>query len=206
MQKELNPLLPTIGILLFEGFLSNELVAPLDVFSRPDHGGKKRFNVITIGKEIIPFRSEEGLLVLPDFGFAEAPPLDVLIVPSSMDPAIQVRDQELVDFIRQQNESTAYTASHCAGAFLIGASGIADGHKIVTYCGGSVSLQEQYPRLIVQDDQLNRVVSDGKFISSNGNLVSYPASLDLLEKMTSREHRHFVEKELLIDKLHSYEH
>jgi transcriptional regulator GlxA family with amidase domain len=91
--------------------------------------------------------------------------------------------------------------SHCAGAFILGASGVADNKKIVTYCGGSKSLQDEFPKLLVQNDNIAKVVQDGKIISSNGNLVSYLGSLDLLEKMTSKEHRLHVEQELLLHKL-----
>jgi hypothetical protein len=69
------------------------------------------------------------------------------------------------------------------------------------YCGGSESLQKEYTSLVVQDDSVNRVVSDGKIISSNGNLVRYLASLELLEKMTGIKIRNQVENELLLHKL-----
>jgi hypothetical protein len=51
------------------------------------------------------------------------------------------------------------------------------------------------------DDNIVSVVKDGKIISSNGSLVSYLASLDLLELMTSPAHRKYVEEQLLINKL-----
>jgi hypothetical protein len=44
-------------------------------------------------------------------------------------------------------------------------------------------------------------VEDGKFISSNGNLASYIAALNVLEKMTSPEHRKFIEGYLYLDRL-----
>ncbi len=45
------------------------------------------------------------------------------------------------------------------------------------------------------------VVQDGNIISSNGSLVSYIASLDLLEQMTNKTQREYVEELLLINKL-----
>ena len=205
MEKQLDPNLPTIGILIFDGSLTNEVVAPLDIFTKPGSTGAKQFNVILIAKESKPFTSEEGLKVLPDITIDDCPELNVLVIPSSMDPAKQVNDKVLIRFIKTQNETTDYTASHCAGAFMLGESGIANGKKLVTYCGGSEQLQKDYPAVLVQNDQLVSVVQDGKIISSNGNLVSYIASLDLLEKMTSKAHRRHVENELLIRKLKEYE-
>ncbi|MEZ4841270.1 MAG: hypothetical protein R2821_07100 [Flavobacteriaceae bacterium] len=73
----------------------------------------------------------------------------------------------MVNFIKKQRK-TEYTASHCAGASLPGEAGIADGKQVVTYCGGSEALQNDYPNVLVQDDNVNAVVTDGNIISSNG--------------------------------------
>lgn len=191
----------TIGILVFEGFLANEVVAPLDVFTKANQNGNALFNILLVAEKDSVYRSEEGLKIIPDITIAKCPDLDVLIVPSSMNPDRQTHDQTLVDFIKRQNDNTTYTASHCAGAFLLGEAGIADGKQIVTYCGGSEELQKDYPHLLVQDDSVKTVVMDGKIISSNGNLVSYLASLELLEKMAGAKQRQSVENELLIHKL-----
>ncbi|ELR71086.1 hypothetical protein C900_03050 [Fulvivirga imtechensis AK7] len=201
MEKKMDPSLPTIGILIFEGVLTNEVVAPMDVFAKHDSSGNTLFNLALIAKEDRVYTTEEGLKISPDFIIGAPPDLDVLVVPSSNDPDQQVKDSVLINFIREQNKTTDYIASHCAGAFMLGESGIADEKEVVTYCSGSEALQEAYPSLIVMDDRVVSVVQDGKFISSNGNLVSYIASLDLLEQMTSKAHRKYVEEQLLINKL-----
>ena len=97
-----------------------------------------------------------------------------------------------------------YTVSNCSGAELIGESGIADGHKIVTWIGGGKQLQKDYPKLNVQNDSLVTYVRDGKFLSSNGNLASYVSALELLEIMTSLEHREFVESYLYLNRLQNW--
>jgi transcriptional regulator GlxA family with amidase domain len=199
--KQLNEKLPTIGILIFDGFLSNEVVAPMDVFAKTASSGNQLFNVILIAKENRPYVSEEGMRVLPDFSTTNTPKLTVLVVPSSNNPAEQIKDEILINFIKAQHKATDFIASHCAGAFMLGESGVADGKQIVTFCSGGDQLQADYPKLQVMNDSLYSIVSDGNIISSNGNLVSYPASLELLEKLTSSEHRNYVESQLLINKL-----
>jgi transcriptional regulator GlxA family with amidase domain len=201
MEKLKENELPKIGILIFEGFLANEVVAPLDVFTKAQENGKSLFNVFLVAEKDSIYVSEEGLKIIPDLTIRNCPDLDVLVVPSSMKPDYQTKNQVLVNFIKKQSEKTEYTASHCAGAFLLGEAGIADGKQVVTYCGGSEALQNDYPNVLVQDDNVNAVVTDGNIISSNGNLVSYLASLELLEKMAGTEQRKHVENELLIHKL-----
>ena len=201
MGKEINKNLPTIGILIFEGVIINEVVAPLDVFSNSNSDGKHLFNVITIATENKTYNSAHGLKITPDYVTENVPNLKVLVVPSSYNPADQTSDKKLVEFIKEQNKTTEYIASHCAGAFLIGETGIADKKEIVTYVTGGEYLKADYPNLIVADDSKVFVVQDGKFISSNGSLVSYIASFDLLEKLTSKEHRKFVETTILFDRI-----
>ena len=201
MNKEINPGLPTVGIVVFDGVLTNEVVAPLDVFAKSDSNDNKLFNVVLIAEEQRAFLTEEGLSILPNFTFTNSPKLNVIVVPSSMNPENQTSDSNLVNFIKEKSKRAEYTASHCAGAFLLGEAGVAKDKKIVTYCSGGEALQKKYPSLLVMDDSKNTVVKDGNIISSNGNLVSYIASLDLLEMMTSKAQRKYVENELLLNKL-----
>lgn len=196
--------LPTIGLLMYNGVLQSEVVATSDVFAKPSEGGKQLFNVITIAQTEKPIVTEEGLRIVPDFAFRNCPRLTALFVPSAYDMYSQVHNPAIVDFIRDKNSETDYTVSNCAGAQLIGESGIADGHKIVTWIGGGTQLQKDYPKLLVQNDSLVTYVRDGKFLSSNGNLASYVSALNLLEIMTSPEHRKFVESYLYLDRLQNW--
>ncbi|MEM7485532.1 MAG: DJ-1/PfpI family protein [Bacteroidota bacterium] len=203
--KPFNPELPTIGLLMFNGVLQGEVVATSDVFGKPSKDLKQLFNVITIAENEKPIITEEGMRFLPDHTFDNCPKLTALFVPSGYDMYAQVHNKKMVDFIRKKNEETKYVVSNCAGAQLIGASGIADGHKIVTYIGGGRQLQKDYPKLKVQNDSLVTYVEDGKFSSSNGNLTSYISALNLLEKMTDTKHRKFVESYLYIERLQNWE-
>ena len=202
--KTLNPDLPTIGVLMYDDVLTTELTAPIDVFTKLTEDGKQLFNVITIAESYDFIVSEEGLKMFPDYILTNTPKLDILIVPSAYDMTLQVKNKNLVDFIKSQNNNTKYTVSNCAGASLIGESGIANGKKIVTWIGGGEDLQKKYPLLKVQDDKNVSYMEDGKFLSSNGNLASYISSLELLEKLSNKKHRKFVESYLYLDRLQNW--
>lgn len=200
-QRQLNEELPTIGLLMYDGVLQGEVVATSDVFAKPNAKGKYLFNVVTIAETTDPIFTEEGMQFVPDYSFENCPKLTALFVPSAYDMYAQVHNDKIVDFIKTKNEETKYMVSNCAGAQLIGKSGIADGRNIVTWIGGGEQLQKDYPNLKVQNDSIVSFVEDGKFSSSNGNLTSYISALMLLEKMTSPEHRAFVESYLYLDQL-----
>ncbi|WP_233530660.1 DJ-1/PfpI family protein [Gelidibacter salicanalis] len=196
--------MPTIGLLMYNGVLQSEVITTSDVFSKPSETGNQLFNVITIAEREHPITTEEGMRFVPDYTFKNCPQLTALFVPSAYDMYAQVHNPKIIEFIKEKNKETLYTVSNCAGAQLIGTSGIADGHKIVTWIGGGEQLQKDYPNLKVQDDSVVTFVEDEKFSSSNGNLASYITALQLLEKTTSVEHRKFVESYLYLDRLQDW--
>ncbi len=207
LTKHLKPFkadLPTIGLLMYNGVLQSEIIATSDVFVKPTEDGKQLFNVVSIAETENPITTEEGMHFVPDYTFENCPKLTALFIPSAYDMYAQVHNDKIVGFIKKKNQETEFTVSNCAGAQLIGKSGIADGHKIVTWIGGGEQLQKEYPNLKVQNDSLVTFVEDGKFSSSNGNLASYIAALNLLEKMTSSQHRKFVESYLYLDRLQKW--
>ena len=207
LTKHLRPFkadLPTIGLLMYNGVLQSEVIATSDVFAKPTKDGKQLFNVVSIAETETPITTEEGMHFVPDYTFENCPKLTALFIPSAYDMYAQVHNDKIVSFIKRKNQETEFIVSNCAGAQLIGKSGIANGHKIVTWIGGGKQLQKDYPDLKVQNDSLVTFVTDGKFSSSNGNLASYISALNLLEKLTGSEHRKFVESYLYLDRLQNW--
>ena len=160
--------------------LQSEVIATSDVFSKPSEQGKQLFNVVSIAETKNAISTEEGMHFVPDYTFDNCPKLNALFVPSAYDMYAQVHNEKIIDFIK--NEETTNTVSNCAGAQLIGKSGIADGYKIVTWIGGGTQLQKDYPNLKVQNDSLVTFVEDGKFSSSNGNLASNIFGIEFIRK------------------------
>ncbi len=200
-QTYIDPSIPTIGIIIFNGVITNEILAPLDVFAKHTVKGEKLFNVIFLAAEQRAYITEEGMRMLPDFTFDKTPKLNVLVVPSSYEPEKQYKDEKLVSFVQQQYDDLDFVASHCAGAFTLGATGLVDQKELVTYITGGESLQKAFPNLKVQDDAVISVARDGKVFYSNGSLVSYLGSLDLLEALTNKKHRKYVEESLYLDRM-----
>ena len=175
----------TIGILVFDGFLTSEVTAPLEVFGAAvKHAPMSDYRVVLISaaheKEV---RSEEGLRMIADQTIYDPMHVDVLIVPSSyhMDPLI--KNTDIVSFIQAQNSTASFMASNCSGAFLLGAAGVLDGKKATTWAGGEKDLAKAFPKVDVQVDQ--NVVVDGRVVTSNGGPVSYQGAFELLAKLSS---------------------
>jgi transcriptional regulator GlxA family with amidase domain len=170
-----------VGVVIFEGFLASEVVAPMEVFTKATGEGSPRFDVFTVGATGKPVRSHEGLLIQPRESFTSSPPLDILVVPSSMNLEGLLADRALVGFIKERGTRARYLASHCAGAFLLGKAGFLDGRRATTYIGGAEALRKMFPKARVEGDK--HVVVDGNLVTTIGGAVSYEGSLALLERI-----------------------
>ena len=183
-----------VGVVVFEGFLSIEVVAPMEVFTKATSERSLRFEVFTVGASVKPVRSHEGLLIQPRVSFASCPPLDILVVPSTLDMDSALADQALVAFIKERGARARYVASHCAGAFLLGKAGLLDGRRATTYIGGAEALRKMFPKARVEGDK--QVVVDGNLVTSIGGAVSYEGSLALLERIAGPQTADRVADEL----------
>jgi transcriptional regulator GlxA family with amidase domain len=176
---------PTIGILVFDGVLTSDVTAPLEVFGvASNKTWFSDYRVITISvKDQSLITTEDGLGLKADTWIGAHPKVDVLLVPSSytMDPLLENTD--LISFIKTTGENAKWLASNCSGAFLLAKAGLLDGKKATTWAGGEADLKSQFNKVDVQFD--TNVVVDGNIITSNGSLVSYQAALVLLSKIAS---------------------
>jgi len=191
----------TIGIVIFEGVLTSEVTAPVEVFGAPAETGEKSFNVLLIAQDNSLVTSNEGLKLMPDATFQSSPRLDVLIVPSSYNLEASEKSENVIQFVKERGTQADYLASNCAGAFILGEAGLINGRKVVTWVGGGPSLKERFPEALVQDDEANRVVIDGNLITSNGALITYESSLVLLEKLAGKKQRDKVAENLYYTRL-----
>jgi len=175
-----------IGVLVYDGVLTSDVTAPLEVFGiASKQSWFTDYEVITISPTKTPtITTEEGLTIQVDSWIGEQLQLDALITTSSYNMGPLLKNKQLINFIKQTNENAQWIASNCSGSYLLAEAGLLNGKQATTWAGGEKDLKKDYPAVNVQFDQ--NVVVDGKYITSNGSIVSYQAALVLLENMTSK--------------------
>ena len=148
----------SIGALIFPEMDQCDFTGPFEVLARiPD----STFYTLWKEKEII--RDKRGMQLLPDTSLAEAPQLDVLLVPGGYGQEQVATDSEVLAFIRQQAKHALYVFSVCTGTLICGAAGLLHGRKATTHW----TAMEALPLYgaIPSDD---RVVIDSNFVSAGG--------------------------------------
>jgi transcriptional regulator GlxA family with amidase domain len=176
-----------IGIIVFDGVLTSEVIGPVEVFAlanKRDWFRGAEVQLIGIEPQATIY-TEEGLQLTVEATIADDLTLDVLLVPGGNEIDHLLQHENLNAFIQKQEENAQWLGSVCAGAFILGQAGVLDGKQATTWFGGEASLQAQFPAIQVVHDK--PVVLDKRRITANGGLVSYQAALVLLGQMSSAE-------------------
>jgi len=193
----------TIGIVVFDGVLTSDVTAPLEVFGAASK--KAWFSdyevVVIAASHDKTVTSEEGLTLVADTTIYDAPQLDVLLIASAYDMDPWLESADLMRFIAHQAKNTQWLASNCSGAFLLAKAGLLDGKRATTWAGGEKSLANAYPAVKVQYDQ-NVVVDEG-VITSNGGPVSYQAAFALLARLSSEKYANEIAELIQFNRLES---
>ncbi|BFM17134.1 DJ-1/PfpI family protein [Maricurvus nonylphenolicus] len=190
-----------IGVLVFPGFLTSDVTAPLEVFgaaSRKAWFSSYEVILVSATREH-KITSEEGLQVVANNTIYDDLQLDVLILPSAYEMDDYISNTELIRFITTQGRTASWMASNCSGAFLLAEAGLLDGKKATTWAGGEKSLARAYPKVDVQYDQ--NIVVDNRVITSNGGPVSYQSAFALLAKLSSETFAEEISQAIQFDRL-----
>ena len=158
-----------VGAVIYPAMDQIDFTGPFEILSRlPD----STFHVL--GKENKPIRDVEGLLLTPEHTLAEAPRLDVLIVPGGHGQQALMEDEAVLGFLRRQAAGARYVFSVCTGALLIGAAGLLQGVRATTHWS-SFHLLPYFGAIPVDA----RVVVDGKVVSAAGVTAGIDGALRL---------------------------
>ncbi|PCJ46222.1 MAG: transcriptional regulator [Moraxellaceae bacterium] len=174
-----------IGIIVWDGVLTSDVIAPLEVFGHASSLSwfkDYEVTIINIGKKK-QIKTNEGVILTVDSHLSELPVLDVLIMPSAYDMSPVLKNRQLIDYVRETAIKADWMVSNCSGAFVLAEAGVLDGKSATTWAGGEDELQKAYPNVNVKSN--TNLVVDEKVITSNGSLVSYQAALHLLSKIAS---------------------
>ena len=193
----------TIGILVYDGFLTSDVTAPVEVFgAATKKSWFASYSVVVVSathEKVV--HSEEGLAVVANNTVYDDLQLDVLLVPSAYKMDAVINDPNVIQFIRKQSQTASWMASNCSGARLLGEAGVLDGKKATTWAGGEKGLAKAYPKIDVQYDQ--NVVIDKNVVTSNGGPVSYQAAFELLARLSSEDFAKEIRRTIQFDRLKS---
>lgn len=187
-----------IGFLMFDDLEELDMVGPWEVFTmagkiRPDTG----ISCVTIAPDGGTVRCAKGMRVVADHGFADAPPLDVLVVPGGQGTRREVDNPALLGWIEAVAPNCTWVTSVCTGSMLLAAAGPARGKRITTHWGAVELVRKRGEAAEVLDDV--RYVRDGNVVTSAGVSAGIDMALWLVGEIWEPAFARKVQRQMQYD-------
>jgi transcriptional regulator GlxA family with amidase domain len=192
-----------VGIFIFHNVEVLDFAGPYEVFSRTRtvEGTASRlddasapFTVFTVAESGAPLNAVGGLKVTPDFAFADAPPIDVLLIPGGMGTRPLVAHAPVIEWMRTTAPSARLVTSVCTGSLLLAKAGLLDGRRATTHWG-ALDLLGTLGNDITVERKL-RWVDDG-VITSAGVSAGIDMAFHVVEKLCgesiANETAHYID-------------
>ncbi len=179
----------TIGIVLFEDCEELDWAGPWEVFTMGRQDGDQ---VVTISERAEPVRCHKGLRVLADHTFADAPPLDVVLVPGGQGSRSERSNPAMLEFLRRVAPGCTWVTSVCTGAFILHGAGLVTDRRVTTHWAAMSELRGIAPELTVVENI--RYLQDGNIVSSAGVSAGIDMSLWLLGQLVTPEHARLTQR------------
>lgn len=168
------------AIFVFDDMTALDAIGPMDVVALLPNAALK-----IVGKKPGAIRAGKGarsLGLVADYGFADVPAADVLIVPGGMGTRALMHDEAVLDWIRAVDRTTKWTTSVCTGALLLGAAGLLKGLKATTHWR-AMDILAKLGAMPTSD----RVVEQGKIITAAGVSSGIDMALTLAARIAGEE-------------------
>jgi transcriptional regulator GlxA family with amidase domain len=151
-----------LGTVLYPVFELLDVFGPLEMFGILTD----RIELTIVAERSGPVRSAQGPEVLAEHGFADCPPLDMLLVPGGFGTREQLDNPAMLAFLRERAARAERTMSVCTGSALLAAAGLLDGRRATSNKMFFAWAAEQGPK--VEWVREARWVEDGPYVTSSG--------------------------------------
>ncbi len=163
-----------IALLLYDEMAPLDAVGPYEVLRNVPG-----WQVRTVAPRKGEVRSENGSLgLVADHALADVTDPDIVLVPGGWGSRALMKDEEMLEWVREVDRSTRWTTSVCTGSLILGGAGLLEGKKATSNWLVLDTLAE-----LGADPVGGRFVEDGKIVTAAG----VTAGIDMALHLVARE-------------------
>ena len=170
----------TLGAVLYDKFELLDLYGPLEMFGSvgPD------LKIVTVAEQAGPVASTQGPKTVAEHAYADAPKLDLILLPGGFGTFPMLENAAMLDFLRKRAPQAEVTMSVCSGSALLAKAGLLDGRR-------ATSNKQFFDLAVRQSDRVDwvaeaRWVEDGPFATSSGVSAGTDMALAIIAKLYGR--------------------
>jgi transcriptional regulator GlxA family with amidase domain len=118
--------------------------------------------------------------VIPQYTFANCPPLHILVVPGGWGTRKELNNPTMLEWLRARAAEVETLTSVCTGSMLLGFAGLLNGLHATTHWRSLNWMRDAFPEVTVEFQK--HVVEDGPVVTSAG----ISAGIDMALKVVAR--------------------
>jgi transcriptional regulator GlxA family with amidase domain len=165
------PVVARIGIYLYPNMTQLDVLGPHQAL-----GLCPGLEVFTFARTTDPLVTDTGLTIVPDHGFDDIPPCDVLLVGGTANAYPEMSDPAVTATLARIGGQARYVTSVCTGALILAAAGLLEGYRAATHWSAR-ELLATFPGVEQVDD---RVAVDRNRITGGGVTAGIDFALSLI--------------------------
>jgi len=163
-----------IALLLYDDMAPLDAVGPYEVLRNVPG-----WEVRTVAPRKGEVRSENRSLgLVADHALAEITNPDIVLLPGGWGSRTLMKDEEMLDWVREVDRSTKWTTSVCTGSLILGGAGLLEGKKATSNWLVLDTLAD-----LGAEPVGGRFVEDGKIVTAAG----VTAGIDMALHLVARE-------------------
>lgn len=192
----------TIGILIFDDAEELDFVGPYEVFTMSNEmfartEDKRPDKVLLISDGGRTVTCAKNMRVEAHCSMAEAPKLDVLLIPGGQGTRREVENKPLLDWVAKVAAQCEWVTSVCTGSLVLTAAGPAKGKRVTTHWGFIETLRARGEASEVLEKV--RYVRDGNVVTSAGVSAGIDMALWLVGQMHGEDHARLTQHGMQYD-------
>jgi transcriptional regulator GlxA family with amidase domain len=118
-------LIRTLGVVLYPKFELLDVYGPVEMFTYVG----PQLKVVMIAEKAGAIESFNGPKVIADYGFNDAPKLDLIMVPGGFGTVPELVNADMANFLRARAKDAEIVMSVCSGSAILAKVGLLDGYK-----------------------------------------------------------------------------
>ncbi len=171
-----------VGLLIFDDVEVLDFAGPFEVFAVSseihDHS---LFNTFLVSETNEVVKALNGMLVLPNYHFENAPKIDILILSGGSGTRIISKNDNYLRWVKKQYQSCEYLLSICSGARILSNLGMLEGKEFCTHQEVYEEITENIPSSIPQKEK--RFTHFDNVYSCGGITAGIDLSFEIVKKI-----------------------
>ena len=181
----------TYGIYLYQKVAALDFAGPYEVFDLSAmllNSGK----VVTVAETSDPIICANGMEVIPQYTFDNAPQIDIILIPGANELEAALTSARTTEWIQEQAKTATYTTAVCTGALILKNAGLLENKRATTHWQLIEELKKGDDSIEVMEDM--RYVRDGNIVTAQGVSAGIDMALWLIGELHAPAHAREVRK------------